>query len=119
MFTFSSTAFSQGKSKGMNKEEKMGKRLDEMKERLNLPDTQTTQIEAISTKYITLVADARAKEYADEKGKKKAVRDIIKAQNDEIVALLDDTQKAEWKKMKEEKKEKMKKKRKERKSKKG
>jgi hypothetical protein len=119
MFAFSSSISAQGKGKGkgMNKEKKMEKRLDEMKERLSLTDTQTDQIEVINKKYVTLVADARAKEYDNEKGKKKAVREIRKAQNDEIVAILDETQQAEWKKMKEEKKEKTKQKRKDRKNK--
>ncbi len=110
MFAVSSTSFAQGRgvANGNDKEENMEKRLDKMKERLKLTDSQVSQIKEINDTYATLVSDAKAKEYSEPKDKLKAIKQIRKEQDEKITAVLDDAQKAEWTKMKEEKKEKMK-----------
>lgn len=115
MFAFSANTFAQ--ERRVEKEENMKKRLDKMKERLNLTDSQYTEIEEINETYSILVADAKSKEYTDQKDKMKAIRQIRKEQDEKITAVLNDTQKAEWTKMKEEKKEEMKEKRGDRKGK--
>jgi hypothetical protein len=107
MLAFSLNAFSQDRemTEGKRREANPEKRLEKMKERLTLTDSQTTQVKEINETYAILISAAKVKEYTDPRDRMKAVKEIREEQDGKILAILNDTQKIEWAKMKEEQKE--------------
>lgn len=87
----------------------MERRLEAMKERLKLSDEQLEKVRAVYKEQFAKMRELREK--AMESGDRSAMRAEMRKLREEtdakILELLDDTQKAEYKKMQEEMREKM------------
>jgi len=89
--------------------EMMKRRLEMMKERLKLNEEQEEKIRAIYKEQFAKMRELREKmmEQGDRSAMRAGMRKLREETGSKILELLDDTQKAEYKKMQEEMREKM------------
>jgi len=89
--------------------EMMKRRLEMMKERLKLSDEQLEKVRAIYKEQFAKMRELREKmmESGDRSAMRAEMRKLREETDAKILELLDDTQKAEYKKMQEEMREKM------------
>ncbi len=87
----------------------MKRRLEMMKERLKLTSDQEDKIRAIYKEQFAKMREMRDKmmESGDRSAMREQMRKLREETDAKILELLDDTQKAEYKKMQEEMREKM------------
>jgi len=78
-------------------------RVDRLKERLSLTDTQTAQVDSI----LTAVQDSAKNITASGPERREAMRQLMMQSNTDIEKILTDTQKAEYEKMLEERRSRM------------
>jgi len=100
-FGFTAQSFSQGMG-GMNPQERMKQQLQTYKERLKLTDTQFNKIDTILKDQMSEIQKLRDSSSGDRDAMREAMMSLREKINKKIEALLDDTQKAEFKKIQEE-----------------
>ena len=101
LFGFTAQTFSQGMG-GMNPQERMKQQLQTYKERLKLTDAQFNKIDTILKDQMGEVQKLRDNSSGDRDAMREAMMGSRDKINKKIEALLDDTQKAEFKKIQEE-----------------
>lgn len=101
LFGFTAQTFSQGMG-GMNPQERMKQQLQTYKERLKLTDAQFNKIDTILKDQMGELQKLRDNSSGDRDAMREAMMGLRDKINKKIEALLDDTQKAEFKKIQEE-----------------
>jgi len=101
LFGFTAQTFSQGMG-GMNPQERMKQQLQTYKERLKLTDAQFNKIDTILKDQMGEIQKLRDSSGGDMQSMREAMMGLREKTNKKIEALLDDTQKAEFKKIQEE-----------------
>ncbi len=101
LFGFTAQTFSQGMG-GMNPQERMKQQLQTYKERLKLTDAQFNKIDTIHKDQMGEIQKLRESGGGDMQSMREAMMGLREKTNKKIEALLDDTQKAEFKKIQEE-----------------
>ncbi len=101
LFGFTAQTFSQGMG-GMNPQERMKQQLQTYKERLKLTDAQFNKIDTILKNQMSEIQKIRDNSGGDRESMREAMMGSRDKINKKIEALLDDTQKAEFKKIQEE-----------------
>ncbi len=101
LFGFTAQTFSQGMG-GMNPQERMKQQLQTYKERLKLTDAQFNKIDTILKDQMGEMQKLRDSSSGDRDAMREAMMSLREKINKKIEALLDDTQKAEFKKIQEE-----------------
>ena len=101
LFGFTAQTFSQGMG-GMNPQERMKQQLQTYKERLKLTDAQFNKIDTILKDQMSEMQKIRDNSGGDRESMRETIMGLRDKINKKIEALLDDTQKAEFKKIQEE-----------------
>ncbi|NJD23378.1 MAG: hypothetical protein FIA82_12035 [Melioribacter sp.] len=101
LFGFTAQSFSQGMG-GMNQQDRMKQQLQTYKERLKLTDAQFNKIDTILKDQMSEIQKLRDSSSGDRDAMREAMMSLREKINKKIEALLDDTQKAEFKKIQEE-----------------
>lgn len=101
LFGFTAQTFSQGMG-GMNPQERMKQQLQTYKERLKLTDAQFNKIDTILKDQMGEMQKLRDSNSGDRDAMREAMMSLREKINKKIEALLDDTQKTEFKKIQEE-----------------
>lgn len=101
LFGFTAQSFSQGMG-GMNPQERMKQQLQTYKERLKLSDAQFNKVDTILKDQMGEMTKLRDDSGGDMQLMREAMMGVREKTNKKIEALLDDTQKAEFKKIQEE-----------------
>lgn len=101
LFGFTAQTFSQGMG-GMNSQERMKQQLQTYKERLKLTDAQFNKIDTILKDQMGEIQKLRDSGSGDRDAMREAMMSLREKINKKIEALLDDTQKTEFKKIQEE-----------------
>ena len=101
LFGFTAQSFSQGMG-GMNPQERMKQQLQTYKERLKLTDAQFNKIDTILKDQMSEIQKLRDSSSGDRDAMREAMMSLREKINKKIEAFLDDTQKAEFKKIQEE-----------------
>lgn len=101
LFGFTAQSFSQGMG-GMNPQERMKQQLQTYRERLKLTDAQFNKINTILKDQMSEIQKLRDSSSGDRDAMREAMMSLREKINKKIEALLDDTQKAEFKKIQEE-----------------
>jgi len=101
LFGFTTQSFSQGMG-GMNPQERMKQQLQTYKERLKLTDAQLKKVETILNDQMSEIQKLRDNSSGDMQSMRDAMMGLREKTNKKIDVLLDDTQKAEYKKIQEE-----------------
>ena len=101
LFGFSAQSFSQGMG-GMNPQERIKQQLQTYKERLKLTDAQFKKIDTILNNQMNEIQKLRDSNSGDRDSMREAMMSLREKTNKKIEALLNDTQKAEFKKIQEE-----------------
>ena len=100
LFGFTAQSFSQGM--GGNPQERLKKTLEDYKTRLKLTDVQFGKIDTILTTQMNEQIKLRESAGEDREAMRSTMMELREKNNKKIEALLDDTQKAEFKKILEE-----------------
>lgn len=98
---FSVSLFAQHRGHGKHR----GLDVERLKSEINLTDEQVNQIESIQAKYKTEFEKLRGEEGEDRMAKRDAMKTLMKAQKEEISAVLTEEQKAALKAKKEQMRE--------------
>ena len=101
LFGFTAQSFSQGMG-GMNPQERMKQQLQTYKERLKLSDAQLKKVETILNDQMSEIQKLRDDSGGDMQSMREAMMGVREKTNKKIEALLNDSQKAELKKIQEE-----------------
>ncbi|MFA5805187.1 MAG: hypothetical protein WC879_11130 [Melioribacteraceae bacterium] len=101
LFGFTVQSFSQGMG-GMNPQERMKQQLQTYKERLKLTDDQLKKVESILNDQMSEIQKLRDNSGGDMQSMREAMMGVREKTNKKIEALLNDSQKAELKKIQEE-----------------
>jgi len=101
LFGFTAQSFSQGMG-GMNPQERMKQQLQTYKERLKLSDAQLKKVETILNDQMSEIQKLRDDSGGDMQSMREAMMGLREKTNKKIEALLNDSQKAELKKIQEE-----------------
>lgn len=101
LFGLTAQSFSQGRG-GMNTQERMKQQLQTYKERLKLTEDQLKKIETILNDQMSEIQKLRDNSGGDIQSMREAMMGFRERTNKKIEALLDDSQKAEFKKIQEE-----------------
>ncbi|TSA30754.1 MAG: hypothetical protein D4R68_00155 [Ignavibacteriales bacterium] len=101
LFGFTPQSFSQGMGR-MNPQERMKQQLQTYKERLKLTDAQFNKVDTILKDQMGEMQKLRDSSGGDMQSMREAMMGLREKTNKKIEALLDDTQKAEFKKIQEE-----------------
>ena len=101
LFGFTAQSFSQGMG-GMNPQERIKQQLQTYKERLKLTDAQFKKIDTVLNSQMSVIQKLRDNSGSDRESMREAMMGLREKTNKKIEALLNDTQKAEFKKIQEE-----------------
>ncbi|OGV26647.1 MAG: hypothetical protein A3J84_03905 [Ignavibacteria bacterium RIFOXYA2_FULL_37_17] len=101
LFGFTAQSFSQGMG-GMNPQERIKQQLKTYKERLKLTDAQFKKVDTILNNQMNEIQKLRDNSGGDRESMREGMMSLREKTNKKIEALLNDTQKAEFKKIQEE-----------------
>ena len=101
LFGFTAQSFSQGMG-GMNPQERIKQQLKTYKERLKLTDAQFKKVDTILNNQMNEIQKLRDNSGGDSESMREGMMSLREKTNKKIEALLNDTQKAEFKKIQEE-----------------